>query len=224
MVVIAGFFGLIWGVWQSATKPLSGDMLPDLGQEHVTDITGIEYNSNPPTSGKHFPVWAKKGVYDRVLSDGYLIHSLEHGYIVVSYNCEKKVVSNQYSVIREASAHEGEEVLVATDSAEATDSAKPYAPLHKMMVSSPFTPENSPPVEVELPESFKTDECRQLVTGLSELIKVKDRVIIVPRPSLDTKIALTAWGQILKMDSLDLDKAKQFIRDFENRGPEKTME
>ena len=72
------------------TKPLPGEIVADMGRDHVTDIAGITYSSNPPTSGPHFPVWAKKGVYDRLMSDGYLIHSLEHGYVVISYDCSNE--------------------------------------------------------------------------------------------------------------------------------------
>lgn len=217
-----------WLLWQRYNKPFPGEEVPGMGREHTKDITGIEYNSNPPTSGQHFPVWAKKGVYDRVISDGYLIHSLEHGYVVISYNCGEKVSNFQFPIAN-VYAHEGEEDLSATDSAGATDSASSpqansAAPLHKMIVSEPFTLANPPPVEVDLPESFKSDECKQLVSQLTDLTNYKERVIVVPRPSLDKRVALTAWGRILKMDKLDVDLAKSFISAFHNRGPEQTME
>jgi len=48
-----------WGMKQ-LLKPLPGTLHADLGREHVNDISGISYNSNPPTSGTHFPAWAKK--------------------------------------------------------------------------------------------------------------------------------------------------------------------
>ena len=60
---------LAWLFIQSS-KPLPGEKIADLGAEHVVDISQVTYNSNPPTSGNHFPVWAKRGVYGRVLSDG----------------------------------------------------------------------------------------------------------------------------------------------------------
>src|SRR3989338_6969063 len=91
-LAVAVFLG--WLIVASS-KPLPGQKIADLGRDHVTDISDVTFNSNPPTSGTHFPIWAKRGVYDRVLSDGYLSHSLEHGYIILSYNCEKKVVSRQ---------------------------------------------------------------------------------------------------------------------------------
>src|SRR3972149_2843298 len=83
--------GLGYWVYTGVTKTLPGESVADIGAEHLTDIAEITYNSNPPTSGSHFPIWAKPGVYDRFISAGYFIHSLEHGYIVISYNCEKPI-------------------------------------------------------------------------------------------------------------------------------------
>ncbi len=59
------------------------------GQEHITpDKAPITtYNSNPPTSGPHFGDAAAWGTYDRILPDETLVHNLEHGGIVIGYNC-----------------------------------------------------------------------------------------------------------------------------------------
>jgi hypothetical protein len=70
-VVVGGF---IWIIMVSS-QPLPGGEVEDQGRQHETDITDIKRNSNPPTSGPHFPIWAKPGVYTQVISDGYLIHT-----------------------------------------------------------------------------------------------------------------------------------------------------
>lgn len=44
-----------------------------------------DYNSNPPTSGWHYPKPAEWGFYDKDLPDERLVHSLEHGGIWISY-------------------------------------------------------------------------------------------------------------------------------------------
>jgi len=97
ILILGLVFGLGYWGYKGLTKPLPGQKFDDLGREHVNDISNITYNSNPPTSGTHFPVWAKKGVYDRMISDGYLVHSLEHGYIVINYNCEDPSLKSQIS-------------------------------------------------------------------------------------------------------------------------------
>jgi hypothetical protein len=55
---------------------------------HVAACSDITYATNPPSSGEHYPTWADYGVYDFALPRGYWVHNLEHGSVVVSYNCE----------------------------------------------------------------------------------------------------------------------------------------
>jgi hypothetical protein len=55
---------------------------------HVTACSDITYATNPPSSGEHYPVWADYGVYDFALPRGYWMHNLEHGSVVVTYNCQ----------------------------------------------------------------------------------------------------------------------------------------
>lgn len=52
----------------------------------VTDGEG--YSTTPPTSGRHWNGWAACGFYgpDQPLPDERIIHNMEHGNIVVSYN------------------------------------------------------------------------------------------------------------------------------------------
>jgi hypothetical protein len=54
---------------------------------HVAACTAIDYATNPPSSGEHYPTWADYGVYDFALPRGYWMHNLEHGSVVVTYNC-----------------------------------------------------------------------------------------------------------------------------------------
>lgn len=135
-----------------------GEAVADLGREHVPVGTAVEYNSNPPTSGSHYASWTKRGVYDEAIEDGYLIHSLEHGYVIISYRCE--------------------------------------------------------------------EECQQLKDSLKNFYEQhkQKRLIVVPRADLKTLVALTAWGRLLALPEWDEKQAEEFLRAWENRGPEKTME
>lgn len=46
------------------------------------------YNSAPATSGPHYPIWWQEwGVVDQELPDELLVHNLEHGGIVMRYDC-----------------------------------------------------------------------------------------------------------------------------------------
>ncbi|HEU0035656.1 MAG TPA: DUF3105 domain-containing protein [Kofleriaceae bacterium] len=50
---------------------------------HVAQGTPIEYSTNPPSSGKHYPIWA---AWDRTyasLDRGFWVHNAEHGAVVL---------------------------------------------------------------------------------------------------------------------------------------------
>lgn len=49
------------------------------GRNHVAPDKAPVYGQQPPTSGNHFQVPAKWGVYDRALPDMLAVHNLEHG-------------------------------------------------------------------------------------------------------------------------------------------------
>ncbi len=48
--------------------------------------SSAEYNSNPPTSGPHYGTPARPGFRENLIEDRYLIHSLEHGLVLISYH------------------------------------------------------------------------------------------------------------------------------------------
>jgi len=47
----------------------------------------VGYATNPPSTGNHYPLWAAFGVYDRPVPRGFWVHDLEHGAVVITYNC-----------------------------------------------------------------------------------------------------------------------------------------
>lgn len=94
-VIGLGLVGLI--AWNNV-KPLAGGSvpLPADATDHVAegDDPG-PYSSNPPTSGRHYGIPLQAGFYgegDPITQipypEGYILHNLEHGYVVLWYNCE----------------------------------------------------------------------------------------------------------------------------------------
>lgn len=71
----------------AVSSPVEGTVDFDIvGRNHITQGTpGSGYNSNPPSSGPHWPAPVKNGVYDSLLADEQLIHNLEHGYVWIAY-------------------------------------------------------------------------------------------------------------------------------------------
>jgi hypothetical protein len=45
----------------------------------------VEYKTNPPTSGNHFEIPAADGAYNQAPDIEPLVHSLEHGRVIVWY-------------------------------------------------------------------------------------------------------------------------------------------
>lgn len=81
LIAVAGY--VLFG----AVRPKPGQSVPIQGQAHIRVGDPHEpYNSNPPTSGPHAePVEA--GFYDEAPPDENLVHNLEHGYIILWYDC-----------------------------------------------------------------------------------------------------------------------------------------
>ena len=102
VVVLLGILGfsVLWGGARSQDAPeLSSELRAaleqqgctldnraDPGQEHVP-AADARYTVNPPAGGNHDPVPSPAGFYDlaNAPTDPHLVHSLEHGFVVVWY-------------------------------------------------------------------------------------------------------------------------------------------
>ena len=58
----------------------------DEGRDHIWPDHPVEYQTLPPTSGPHFPDPTAPGFYTARPAFGYLVHSLEHGSVVIYYD------------------------------------------------------------------------------------------------------------------------------------------
>lgn len=74
-------------VYDAACAPITTAeaLAPD--STHVPEGTAIVYATNPPSSGQHYPVWANFAEYAAPVDDGYLVHSMEHGAVVIFHKC-----------------------------------------------------------------------------------------------------------------------------------------
>jgi hypothetical protein len=85
---------IVYGV-SNASRPNPGREVPVMADfSHVPAGTDPgPFNTNPPTSGKHYDVSWRPAFYHEPPAgveypEGHLVHSLEHGYIIFWYNCE----------------------------------------------------------------------------------------------------------------------------------------
>ncbi len=96
---------LVWGgigvvllviialVISQSVRPAAGESVPIMvSSPHIpVDSDPGEYNSDPPTSGPHYAEEARAGFFDNnnyQFPAGYLVHNLEHGYVIFWYNCD----------------------------------------------------------------------------------------------------------------------------------------
>jgi hypothetical protein len=53
-------------------------------REHTQSLEErVDYRSNPPTDGRHFVEWADDGAYSAAPQDEQLVHTLEHGRVII---------------------------------------------------------------------------------------------------------------------------------------------
>ncbi|MCL6096625.1 MAG: DUF3105 domain-containing protein [Patescibacteria group bacterium] len=136
-------------------RPLLGQKV-QVSAMHVSLGTNVSYNSNPPAGGEHYgDSTGHSGFYDttNVPADGYLVHSLEHGGVILWYN----------------------------------------------------------PKQLSQSQIDKLKDIFNQTTG---------KGIVAPRSSMDVPIALSSWGQVLKLKTIDEKQIKAFFDTNEGRGPE----
>ena len=138
---------------EKLSKLMMGEKMADLGGEHVSKgASHSAYNSNPPTSGPHWVGVAGAGIKNEPVPDELVLHSMEHGAVVVWYR-------------------------------EGLDQS-----------------------EIEkITEAFNSSSGKK---------------IMLARKDLDVPVALTSWGYLLKLETIDEAKIKEFIETNNDRAPE----
>lgn len=96
-VLVIGSFGLTtipFGGGGAHETGSADQFVPGIGaqqtimpsREHVPDGVTVEYNTVPASSGEHYDTPVRCGFYQEAIPDERIVHNLEHGNIVVSYN------------------------------------------------------------------------------------------------------------------------------------------
>jgi hypothetical protein len=86
--------------------------LPEAGRTHIDpNQQPSNWNSNPPTSGDHLATPLPPGVYDGEQDPRAMVHSLEHGYVVILY---KNLPDDQLAQLRQfAEQRDGSKLILA---------------------------------------------------------------------------------------------------------------
>ncbi len=151
VLLIGGYF-LATRQDQQLDKSLIGKEI-QVQANHVPVGTEIDYNSNPPAGGEHYgDSTTHAGIYNKAPEDGYLVHSLEHGAVILWY---------------------------------------------------------------------KSDLPKQNIEKLKQIFNsVSGKKIMTLRKGLDVPIALSSWGRVLKLETIDEKQIKTFFETNMNKGPE----
>jgi hypothetical protein len=65
-----------------------GRKITDEGHNHAAQDAPLTFQSRPPSSGTHYPTWVQTyGLLDPAPPTGNWVHNLEHGAVVILYNC-----------------------------------------------------------------------------------------------------------------------------------------
>lgn len=104
VLAVIGYF-----VWANV-RPQAGEAVPEMpSRAHVPEGTDPgPFSTNPPTSGEHYPRPLPAGFYSEADAEqfgehpeGFLVHSLEHGYVIFWYNCDAPGVTDCDSLLDE---------------------------------------------------------------------------------------------------------------------------
>ena len=89
--------GILFVLIRPAITKAAGETIPEMpSSQHISygEDPG-PFNSDPPTSGQHYAEGMDAGFYEESeieefgpYPEGYLVHSLEHGYVIFWYNCD----------------------------------------------------------------------------------------------------------------------------------------
>lgn len=72
------------GIGQQVALADSREHFPD--NLSITAVSPDGYLTTPPTSGRHWGAWVRCGFYTEPVPDERIVHNMEHGNIIVSYN------------------------------------------------------------------------------------------------------------------------------------------
>ncbi|MCH8920363.1 MAG: DUF3105 domain-containing protein [Chloroflexi bacterium] len=104
--------------------PFPVQTFEDQGRDHLAPgETYDSYNSDPPTTGPHAPAPAEWGVHDLPVAKEVLPHNMEHGGVIVLYNCSAgeaplddagcQNLRDQLAAVTESNRDNGKLVLMA---------------------------------------------------------------------------------------------------------------
>ncbi len=78
---------LAFGFWFAFLQPRPGESVSTSGSGNHSGVPSGGYSTSPPTSGSHSPATPDWGEHNTEVSEILQVHGLEHGGVLVQYNC-----------------------------------------------------------------------------------------------------------------------------------------
>ena len=105
LVLASALVAIVFAIYYFSGAPENqARSVPSLGNRHIRVGTSgaVTYNTDPPTSGPHYPTIVHWGVHRRPIDRGFQVHNLEDGGVLVQYNCRDcpDLVKKLESVVR----------------------------------------------------------------------------------------------------------------------------
>lgn len=101
-IAIVVIFVVGGAIWYVANETVRGErdklrpdpnpneqVIADEGRGHVEEGESVAYLHYPPSSGKHYASTAPYGFYEETFAEPFWLHNLEHGDIIILYNCSE---------------------------------------------------------------------------------------------------------------------------------------
>ena len=76
-----------FGFWLAFLQPRPGESVPTSGSSDHRGAPSGGYSTSPPTSGPHLASVPDWGEYNGEMEEVEQVHALEHGAVLVQYNC-----------------------------------------------------------------------------------------------------------------------------------------
>lgn len=109
-VMVAALALMAAVAWFAVPRPKPGRPVSLMGNEHIGSEwaeRSVDYSSTPPTSGPHVDKIARWGIHTDYIPGEVQLHNLEHGGVMVQYNCANcdDLVNKLASVVRRYKEH-----------------------------------------------------------------------------------------------------------------------
>jgi hypothetical protein len=199
------FFSLSWSLRPEEKNPPGEKVATVEAQKIEPSQEHPKYPTDPPTSGWYVDYEGRSGVFDAPFPDEKIVGALKDGYVFIFYNCtnsgglQKPLAPVQSSIgIDDKEEKEAEKT--------ATAKTKKGAPEEKKQTKEEM-------LQVYAQVRNQNKRCAEIISFVRNVLDEKgvEKIIMMPRSSLKSRVVMASWGVLDEMDLLDRSRLVEFI-------------